>query len=391
MEDEIFKKLDNLNIIDTNLLLDKDISLSIDYATRKRIEKSVKQKTGYYNENNKIIDKINNILGGIFMKRKIALALSACTILGLGGGTYTYAATTPVAYVSMDINPSVELGVNAFDKVISVEAYNEDGENVLENTNLVNYDVDNAVSTVISNAISEGYINEDGSSAIEITTATDKEKVATKLEESLNEIVDKTLDNNDVEAEIGTENVALARRDEARKLGITPGKLNLIQKLQELDPTIQVEDYKSSSVKDIQKKTKELRKNNNSDETTTDSSTSTYINTDTNAEVVTEGTAQEGTVSETSVEPEEATTVETEKNKNSFNNSNIKKEENSNHSIKKEENSNVNKEKSAVEPSEKQSNNVKSQSNNNSSNSENSKKNSNVQDNNSNNNNGKNK
>lgn len=71
------------------------------------------------------------------MKKKIALALSAGMIFSLARGTYAYA-KTPVAYVSMDINPSVELAVNAFDTAIVVEVYNEDGKNVLEGTNLVN-------------------------------------------------------------------------------------------------------------------------------------------------------------------------------------------------------------------------------------------------------------
>lgn len=78
------------------------------------------------------------------MKRKIALGLAAATVLSLGGGTYAYAKTTPAAYVSVDINPSVELGVNSFGKVISAQAYNEDGQKVLEGTNLVNFDVEKA-------------------------------------------------------------------------------------------------------------------------------------------------------------------------------------------------------------------------------------------------------
>ena len=143
MDDRLFELLDDLNIRDTKLLLDKDINLSVDSSTRKRIEKSIKKKTGYYNKNTTIIEKINNILGGIFMKKKIALALAACAILSSGGGVYAYA-KTPVAYVSMDINPSVELGVNAFDKVVSVEAYNDDGKKILEGTDLRNYDIDNA-------------------------------------------------------------------------------------------------------------------------------------------------------------------------------------------------------------------------------------------------------
>ena len=203
------------------------------------------------------------------MKKKIALALVACTVLSSGGGAYAYT-TAPVAYVSMDINASVELGVNVFDKVVSVEAYNDDGKKIIEGIDLRNYPIGNAISKLVSNAISEGYIKEDGSSAIEITTSTDKEKIASKLEESLKEAADETLSNNDVEADIETKDVALARRDEARKLGITPGKLNLIQKLQELDANITVEDYKDRSVKEIQKKTIELKEDNKMEETTTE-------------------------------------------------------------------------------------------------------------------------
>jgi hypothetical protein len=284
------------------------------------------------------------------MKKKIALALVAGTILSSGGGAYAYA-TSPIAYVSMDINPSVELGVNVFDKVVSVEAYNEDGEKILDGTNLINSNVGDAVSTIISNAISDGYITKDATTtaavAVEITTSTDKEKVATKLNESLKEAADKTLDNNNVDVEVETENVALARRDEARQLGITPGKLNLIQKLQTLDPTITVEEYKSSSVKEIQKKTKELRKNNKSDETTADNSSSTDVNNDVNVDVVTEENSE---------------------------NSNNKDNKSNNGNDKKEENSNANKKndnETTVTEKENNSNNVKSQGNNNSLNSEN--------------------
>mgnify|MGYP000394055657 FL=1 len=45
------------------------------------------------------------------LRAKIALAACAVLIaLGIGGGAYVY--QTPVAYVGIDINPSIELGVN---------------------------------------------------------------------------------------------------------------------------------------------------------------------------------------------------------------------------------------------------------------------------------------
>lgn len=331
MEDKLFDKLDDLNIKDTKLLLEENIVLSIDSAARKRIEKSIMKKTGYYEKQPKNKGKINNILGGIIMKKKIALALSAALVLSLAGGGYAYA-KTPVAYVSVDVNPSVELGVNAFDTVVSVEAYNEDGSNILEGTNLLNVKVDEALSTVVTNAINDGYIKEDGSSAIEITTATDKTKVAAELDKTLKDVVDETLNNNNVEAEVETENVALARRDEARKLGITPGKLNLIQKLQALDPTITVEEYKNRSVKDIQKKTIELRKNGITQTSTQDGTSTTSTATDstkggsdTSGNITIDGNteAKENATKDTTVEKGNKKT-----SNDKANNGNNKKEEN---------------------------------------------------------------
>ena len=351
MENKLVEKLDDLNISDTNLLLYKDIKLSLDDITIKRIEKLVGKKTGYYKSNNIFKEKINYILGGIYMKRKIALVLSVLAISSLGGGVYAHAKTTPVAYVSVDINPSIELSVNTFDQVISAEAYNEDGKKVLEDTNLVNSDVDDAVKNIITKAVSDGYIKEDGTSAVEITTATDKDNVATKLDESLKQIADKSLEENNIEATVETQNVALARRDEARTLGITPGKLNLIQKLQELDPTISVEDYKSSSVKDIQKKTKELKKINNNEETTVkdDANTGGNIESGANQDAVTEDKISNSS-------------------SKSNGNGSVKKEENSDSSSKKEENA------TAVEKLKDNSAKTQKQSDNGNSNSQNGNK-----------------
>lgn len=386
MDEKLFEKLEELDISDTDLLLNENINLSVDIVTRKRIEQSIKKKTGCYNKSNIFKDKINNILRGIHMKKKIAVAVAAVMVLSLGGGGYAYA-RTPVAYVSLDINPSVELGVNAFDQVVSAEAYNEDGEKVLEGTDLINSNVDSAVSAVISNAISDGYIKEDGSSAIEITATTDKEELANKLEESLKETADKTLENNNVKAEVETENVALARRDEARKLGITPGKLNLIQKLQQLDPSINVEDYKSVSVKEIKKKTKELRKNSNDgntidkDNSDTNLNTDTNANTDTNSSISTDTDTNDDAIIETDHKDEtlssksiESKDADVERKNNEWKekdiNGAVKKEENSNKD--KEENIKNDKQENSKAASNKQEvKNGKSQGNSNSSKSEN--------------------
>jgi len=52
-------------------------------------------------------------------------AACACLLLVLLGGRWLY--FTPTAGISIDINPSIELGINRFDRVVSVDGFNEDG------------------------------------------------------------------------------------------------------------------------------------------------------------------------------------------------------------------------------------------------------------------------
>ncbi len=52
-------------------------------------------------------------------------AVCACLLFALLGGRWLY--FTPVAEISIDINPSIELSVNRFEQVVSVNGFNEDG------------------------------------------------------------------------------------------------------------------------------------------------------------------------------------------------------------------------------------------------------------------------
>lgn len=53
----------------------------------------------------------------------------ACLLLALLGGRWLY--FTPTAEISIDINPSIELRINRFDRVIAVHDFNEDGQALL--------------------------------------------------------------------------------------------------------------------------------------------------------------------------------------------------------------------------------------------------------------------
>jgi hypothetical protein len=164
----------------------------------------------------------------------------------------------PVAYISIDINPSIELGVDSIDNVITAEACNADGQKVLSACSVVGLNIKEAVKILVAEASRQGFIAADGSSVISISTETlDKSKA--DVLKNLSEIgALEALDDCADCASVYKDNIEFSIRDEAKQAGISTGKLMLINKLRILDPTITVEQYKDAKISEIINKIKEL-------------------------------------------------------------------------------------------------------------------------------------
>lgn len=115
------------------------------------------------------------------LRAKIVLAACAVLIaLGIGGGAYVY--QTPVAYVGIDINPSIELGVNYFDRVVSAEGDNADGQDILSETNVVGMSYEEALVSLNDSLTNKGYLTADA--AVAVTVMCDDDSRCSNLEET---------------------------------------------------------------------------------------------------------------------------------------------------------------------------------------------------------------
>lgn len=115
------------------------------------------------------------------LRAKIALAACAVLIaLGIGGGAYAY--QTPIAYVGIDINPSIELGVNYFDRVVSAEGVNADGQDILSETNVVGMSYEEALASLNDSLANKGYLTADA--AVAVTVMCDDDNRCSNLEET---------------------------------------------------------------------------------------------------------------------------------------------------------------------------------------------------------------
>ncbi len=238
------------------------------YMDKITAEKELKEKTAEYvkaalqNGRQESSDIKTKHTKEIFAVKKFALVAASFLICaGIATGAYAYY-NTPVKYISIDINPSVELGVNAFDTVVSTTSYNEDGTALLEEVNVNNMSVEEAVSTIVEEAAEQGYIAEDGSTVISVTSESNNENTAEELETESEEAVEAALKAKNIMAVVYANSSSLELRTAAKELGISPGKYKMINILTTLDPTISAEDFKSAKVTEIFLKADELMKAN---------------------------------------------------------------------------------------------------------------------------------
>lgn len=113
------------------------------------------------------------------LTRRAAIALAACLALaavGVGGYAWTQA---PCAYVAIDVNPSIELGINRLGNVASVRAYNEDGERLLQALDLDGLAYADAMAALEERL--RGYL--DDGATVEMTVVSDDERRAAELEQ----------------------------------------------------------------------------------------------------------------------------------------------------------------------------------------------------------------
>lgn len=119
------------------------------------------------------LEKHQNRPGGSGAHVRIKYVFAAiCVLFLLGTGGYS-AYIRPVSYVSIDVNPSIELGINQFGRVVKTSAYQETGQEVLAHVSLNHLMYLEAIGQLLENNAFRRYIKED--SLLMITIISDNQ------------------------------------------------------------------------------------------------------------------------------------------------------------------------------------------------------------------------
>ncbi|TAH60957.1 MAG: anti-sigma factor domain-containing protein [Methanosarcina mazei] len=187
----------------------------------------------------------------------LAACFMACIFLSTG----VYAYCTPYSYVSVDINPSLSLSLNRFERVIEVNPLTEDAVDFIKDTkSLKNQNIDAALSEIIKTASDKGYIDEETEDEIVVIVSAKNPKQEKKLEETVAKTAEKELSKVNKSSGVTVEKTDVKNYKTAVSQKVSPGRKVLEENLKKVMPEVKDEEVKDMSVKEVANLIRERRK-----------------------------------------------------------------------------------------------------------------------------------
>lgn len=193
--------------------------------------------------------------------RRIASIAAVLIITAILTG-YGMAFYRPVTYVTVDVNPSVEISLNRFDRTVDVVGLNEEGERLVgDGKSFRALPAEEVVGILLDRAREQKFLTVESVVMITISNLKDEKKLdlERKLEYTVRKELEKVKGENGIsvqqeggnEVELYVQHASIKLHNEAKKLGISQGKLVLYEKLKERDSKLELENIKKMQVKDI--------------------------------------------------------------------------------------------------------------------------------------------
>lgn len=166
---------------------------------------------------------------------------TACFLFILFGG-FWWIYFTPTAEISIDINPSIELRVNRFDRVVGVSGYNDDGRDLADSLDIKYMNYADAVNLVLESE--------------RIASLLSNNEVMTICVVGPDGAQSSRILSNMERCTSGQENTYCyyahsEQVQEAHELGLSYGKYRAFLELRSLDPDVTAEEVQGMTMREI--------------------------------------------------------------------------------------------------------------------------------------------
>jgi hypothetical protein len=162
--------------------------------------------------------------------RHFMVAASLLVVFIFAGRFYLGQAPEASAYMTIDINPSIELAVASDGKVVSGSGLNSDGEIIISKIKVKGLALPEAVELIIEQAIAENFLSTEQDNVVLATITFENGESAAIDLESVYGAIKGSMDSGGLDAEVIIKPVQSDVRQEAIKSGISTGRYLLLQK-----------------------------------------------------------------------------------------------------------------------------------------------------------------
>ena len=209
-------------------------------------------------------EKEKGALPRFFTKRRLipTLAGVALAFTVFAGALGLYNENFQTVYI--DINPSVALKLNRFERVVGVEYLNNDAKNLLAGVKLVGCDASDALATVITACDNAGYVN--ASSEIYISAESNNDKDSEKILTKLKARAEASKGQESETYTVNTYKASKTEKENYKKEELSPAKYNIIREIIDEDDDYEIDDLKSKTMDELKRIKKDAKDDDKDDD-----------------------------------------------------------------------------------------------------------------------------
>ena len=180
---------------------------------------------------------------------KQAALVASLLVIVLGFGFYNmFTGVEAAAYISLDINPSIELEIDDDLKVTGVNLLNPDAAKLMAKMSLKGSSLSTAVKLILSRALQDGYLKSGEKNLILSTITLNSNSKGNIDLDSLAVYLEKPVANEAIDIEIVITSTDKNLRDEAAKQGLSTGKLLVYKDALQSGEKLTIDQVKQTSI-----------------------------------------------------------------------------------------------------------------------------------------------
>ena len=184
--------------------------------------------------------------------RRLSPVFSFCACLVFAIISYLYVFTLPYGHVALDINPTFQLTMNRLSSVITLEALNDDGKEILEAADIQDKDMKTTLIAILNAMIENGYLSSEDN-AILVSVDNKSSKKAKAIMEKVDLIIKEYLASHSISSELKEKIITdnEEKKTAAKDHGMSAGKLELIYEIIEDTPSLSFDYLSGLSLKEL--------------------------------------------------------------------------------------------------------------------------------------------